>query len=59
MRNILSLTLLALSLGLVVGTDYCKTSCGGSQNIGCNNNGVSHPIPDRDSLSFDIIIISL
>lgn len=43
MRNILSLTLLSLaSLSLVLATDYCKKSCGSSQNIGCNNDGVSH-----------------
>ncbi|KAL7743288.1 hypothetical protein ACLKA6_012457 [Drosophila palustris] len=39
MSNILSIIVLSLALGIVCATDYCKKSCGSSQNIGCNNNG--------------------
>ncbi|XP_064537065.1 antigen 5 like allergen Cul n 1-like [Drosophila montana] len=39
MRNILSITAVALLLGIASGTDYCQTSCGSTKNIGCNNTG--------------------
>lgn len=39
--NLVCLGLLALAIAFVSATDYCKKKCGNTQNLGCNNTGVS------------------
>ncbi|XP_037724643.1 antigen 5 like allergen Cul n 1 [Drosophila subpulchrella] len=39
MRNTVIIVSLSLALGLVSATDYCKKTCGGTKNLGCDNNG--------------------
>ncbi|EDV99787.1 antigen 5 like allergen Cul n 1 [Drosophila grimshawi] len=53
MRNILSITILALALGIACAFDYCTRNCGTTPNIGCNNDGswASTCPPDKTLLT--------